>query len=220
MPRQIFHSPACKRALALTAALLALGQGVDYRQQIKIPPNEIFSGMLRFAEEKNFTALQTASQLLTPLYQVAKKDFGVDLAASLESGIGARDGPKTKQTVQQIIFYDLKALFALALAESERQRSLTYLKTAFFDYSLLAPEIQKANFTQDQLLRKLFQKSFYLAGSNNPFSGEQLTVQRKELEANLRQVEDLILKTLPQLNQAPATVSKSEGSELQGLVNK
>ena len=220
MPRPIFHSPAFQRALAVAAALSVMGQTADYRQQIKIPPHEIFTGMLRFAQEKNYPAIQSASQLLAPLYQVVKKDFSVDLAAALSAGIAAGDAQKTQQTVQQIVFYDLKCLFALALADTDRQRSLTYLKTAFLDYTLLAPGIQQKNFAEDQLLRKLFQKAFYLAGSSNPYSQEQLSVQRKELETNLRQIEDLILKVLPRFDVQPAQVFKTGEPALQGQATR
>ena len=190
--------------LAALLGLPAAGQKPDYRRQIQIPPQEIFTGMLRFSQEKNFAALEKSSQLLNPLYLEVQQSFQVDLAKEIKTGLHAQNPGHLEATVLRIIYYDMKALFRLAAREPDHSRAVIHLKTAFLDYSLLSARVQKADFTADQMIRKLFQKAGVLAGASSPFTEQHDADPRPELRAVTDEIETLLLNALSNLKAAPA----------------
>ncbi|HUT54846.1 MAG TPA: hypothetical protein VM658_15750 [bacterium] len=187
----------------LVLAPAASGTAIeDYRPQMKSPPYKVFDTLLKTWQAKNYDGIKTvADTFLPPFYAEIKKSYNVDLEAELDAAVQSKDERKTLASIQRQIFYDIKALFDLSVEQTDSGRAVGLLKTAYLNYDLMSPAVQKADFSADQMARKMFQQAYYVAGSNSPYNNDSdpAEARKKGLKEITSRIESLLIKTLPAL---------------------
>jgi hypothetical protein len=188
----------------MVLALLLMGEVKDYRGQMKQPPFKVFEGMLLASKKENWSGIKDMSDMfLGPFYQEIKRSFNVDLAEELNKVLAEHNKEKILTAIQRNMFYDIKALFGLAAQDPAPDRATGLLKTAYLDYNLLSPYVQTKDFQRDQVIRKMFQQAFQLAGASSPYSEENKGNNKgKKLKDHTSQIEKAIIEVLPGVSAA------------------
>ena len=182
-------------AVLLAAAPEAFPQA--YRNDIGVPPTDVYQSMMGFAERKDFAKVSASLGTLKPIVGHIAAKYKENPAEAIKSAADQGSADKVTAGIRRLIALDIKDLLdqALQSAEGSQDSAKIAIKAARLNYELLSPEGQKKDFGADQKIKRLFTEAFRVLGTESVFSGEkkqvdvgQLKQQLNEIIANLDQV--------------------------------
>lgn len=179
-------------AIALFAAPAA---AQSYRQEMKVPPIEVFHSMLGFAERGELTKVAASLAILKPVIDHIEQKFKTPVTVRIREAVLARNRDEVLARVEELVIWDMKDLLDEALQglAVSADAARTPIKTARFDYELLAPLVAKRSPESDRAIKRAFVEMFEMLGSATG-KGEM----RRDLGRNLTVVVFELAKVFPQ----------------------
>ncbi|HEY4485720.1 MAG TPA: hypothetical protein VI702_05290 [Nitrospiria bacterium] len=190
-----WHIAFWAAALLLFTAQEARSQ--SYRNEIGVPPTDVYQSMMGFAERKDFGKVSASLGAIKPIVNHISSKYKENPADAIKSAVDQGNADKVMAGVRRLISLDIKDLLDQALqgAEDSPDASKIAVKAARLNYELLSTEGQKRNFGADQKIKRFFADVFRILGTESVYSGEKKQVdtallkqQLNEIIANLDQV--------------------------------
>lgn len=154
------------RVVAISAALItAFATGVSaqsYRQEVRVPPIDVYRSMLGFSEKGDVQRLNGSLPILQPILTHIEQRFRISPVQRIQRAIKAEDRAEMVAAVEELIIWDIKDLLDQSLENLERSldEARTPIKTARFTYDLLSPNVRKKDPDADARIRKAFDSLF------------------------------------------------------------
>ncbi len=153
-------------AFLTLAALVFLMGGMEiwaqaYRNDVGVPPVEVYQSMLHFVERKEYKKITTSLKILSPIVNHVTAKFTDNPSDGIIRAIDRNNSDDILLSVQTLIILDIKDLLeeAFVQLDSSPESSRTQVKSARLNYELLSPYVQKKDTAIDQKIRNNFARS-------------------------------------------------------------
>ncbi len=168
-------------------------------QKIEQPQFVTFQSIMWFAENEDYEKISKSLPFLGKITAEIKDRFGVNMVSEIEIALRKRNKATTLLTVHKLIFYDMKNLFFLVeqMGIKSPGKSLTWVKTAYLDYLLLAPKVKRKHFKTHQHIKRLFKQVVSVLNfETSPFAAQKAEVKKRVLRLT-EEIEAECLKVFP-----------------------
>jgi hypothetical protein len=179
--------------IALCAVAPAAAQ--SYRQEMKVPPIEVFQSMLGFAERGELAKVAASLPILAPIIDHIEHKFKVGLTEKIRAAVAAGNRDLVLATVEDLVIFDMKDLLDQALQNlaTSADAARTPIKTARFNYELLAPVVAARSPEADRAIKRAFAALFETLNASG--AGPELG---RNLGRNLTVIVFELAKVFPQ----------------------
>ncbi len=182
--------------VALSSAANAAAQ--TYRQDVKVPPIEVFQSMLTFAEAGEFQKVVGSLPVLSPILEHIDQKFKFGAADHIRSVSSGGDRASVVAAVEELIIWDMKDLLDESLTNLDRSidAARTPIRTARFNYELLAPLVRRKAPPADDLIKRAFGEALRTMAA--PGAPETVEATRKTIARQLTLIVFELAKVFPQ----------------------
>jgi hypothetical protein len=156
----------------------------SYRNAVQVPPVEVYQSMLSFVDRKEYSKVQSSLNVLAPIVDHIRAKFSVNPADDINRAVKKGNRDEVLMSVQALIMLDIEDLLdeALRQVDSSPDSAKTLVKTARLDYELLSPSVSKVEFSADQKIKKDFNDSFRVMGTESAYSTEKTAINTEQLK--------------------------------------
>jgi len=153
----------CKPFIAACVVLsillgFSLGLAQPYRDQMPQPSSEINRKLMTYAQSSDFEGFEQTLPSIKPLLDAFLAKFGAKVEFNMRPAINSRDKARLIKATQQLIYLDLKDLMNLTLESMglSTDKATVQMKSAYLNYLILSPIIEKTYFPSDQKVKNNF----------------------------------------------------------------
>ncbi|MFQ5455014.1 MAG: hypothetical protein ACE5EA_02280 [Nitrospirota bacterium] len=144
----------------------------SYRDNIVIPPNDIYKNLLKYIEREDYQKIKKALNLLNGIINVLDAKYSINLMTKLNNSIKRNDNEMILKLIYRLIYFDALDLMdnSIEAVEVSPDKAKTKLKMSYLNYILLSPIIEKKSFSSDIKIKRMFRDANRILDAFSPYT--------------------------------------------------
>ncbi|MFQ5455783.1 MAG: hypothetical protein ACE5EA_06210 [Nitrospirota bacterium] len=148
----------------ISSLMPCIGYGQTYRDNLIIPSHKIFENILKYQRRKDYEKIGKLIDMTSNLIANLDKKYKMNIESRLKKSLKDKNDDEIIRFTYKLIILDMKDLFGngidfMKVSSEYKEKANAKFKTAYLDYLVLSPIMEKKDFNSDLIIKNKFRKA-------------------------------------------------------------